>query len=212
MCGIAGIISTETKGVAGSLERLSLSLEHRGPDGNGWAILSPDGEAVVMGSAPASIPETSIGLVHRRLAIIDTTDAAHQPMSDSSKKAIIAYNGEIYNHPELRQQYLEGRQWQSSGDTEVLFRLLLDQGPECLKQCIGMFAFAFLDLGKRRLFLARDPYGIKPLYYRSQKRKIFFCLEIKPLLDGQETADPAIVHRYLRYAVTDADERTFFQA
>ena len=92
MCGIAGIISTETKGVAGSLERLSLSLEHRGPDGNGWAILSSDGDAV-MGSTPASIPETSIGLVHRRLAIIDTTDAAHQPMVDSSKKAIIAYNG-----------------------------------------------------------------------------------------------------------------------
>ena len=80
MCGIAGIVSTETKGVAGSLERLSLSLEHRGPDGNGWAILSSDGDAV-MGSTPASIPETSIGLVHRRLAIIDTTDAAHQPMS-----------------------------------------------------------------------------------------------------------------------------------
>ena len=209
MCGIAGIISTETKGVAGALERLSLSLEHRGPDGNGWAILSSNGDAV-MGSAPASIPETSIGLVHRRLAIVDTTDAAHQPMVDSSKKAIIAYNGEIYNHPELRQKYLEGRKWQSSGDTEVLFRMLLDQGPECLKQCIGMFAFAFLDLRKRRLFLARDPYGVKPLYYRSQKGRFSFASEIKPLLDGQETADPAIVHRYLRYAVTDADERTFF--
>ena len=135
-------------------------LRHRGPDGDGvW-------------SEPGAV------LGHRRLAILDLSPAGHQPMVLGPQ--VLTYNGEMYNHEQLRGE-LAGP-WRSSGDTEVLLHLLARRGSACLEQLIGMFAFASWDSNSRRLLLARDRVGIKPLYYQLLPDGIAFASELKALL------------------------------
>jgi len=135
-------------------------LKHRGPDGEGvWS-------------------EPGIALSHRRLAVQDLTEAGFQPMSHGA--AVLTYNGELYNHERLRAAM--AGPWKSSGDTEVLLHLLAQQGAACLNSLAGMFAFALWDGTKRRLLLARDRLGIKPLYYRLLPDGIAFASELKALL------------------------------
>src|SRR5665213_3639247 len=142
MCGIAGIVGSRAS--VETARGMAQRLRHRGPDGEGtWG-------------------EPSVALAHRRLAILDLSDGAHQPMSFGSQ--VLTYNGEIYNHERLRAG-LAGP-WQSSGDTEVLVHLLAEQGRACLDRLVGMFAFASWDTRERRLLLARDRLGINPLYYQ----------------------------------------------
>src|ERR1700733_10316536 len=142
MCGITGIIGSQAS--AELALRMAQRIEHRGPDGDGvWT-------------------QEGVALSHRRLAIQDLTDAGHQPMIFGSH--VLTYNGELYNHERLRAA-LPGP-WVSSGDTEVLLRLLATEGSACLTRLVGMFAFAIWDTQEKRLLLARDRLGIKPLYYR----------------------------------------------
>src|ERR1051325_11709102 len=152
MCGIAGIIHYGDPASV-SAEELTSMRDHmasRGPDGMGTWV-SDDG---------------NVGLAHRRLSIVDLSVSGAQPMTTHDRRLTIVFNGEIYNYKELRAE-LEGRgtRFASSSDTEVLLHLFAAKGEGMLSVLRGMFAFAIWDQHARRLFLARDPFGIKPLYY-----------------------------------------------
>ena len=148
MCGIAGIFHYETvKPVDPKrVERMTDAIAHRGPDGSGvW-------------TAPG------IGLGHRRLSIIDLAGSP-QPMHSADERAVIVFNGEIYNYRELRRELEQGGAvFRTDGDTEVILAAWQKWGPDCLRRFDGMFAFALYDCTARRLFLARDRFGVKPLY------------------------------------------------
>src|SRR5260370_23291888 len=150
MCGIGGIASIDGAAIAnltGALDLLGRVVAHRGPDGDGiWAAAS--------GCA---------GLAHRRLAIIDLSNAASQPMVTGP--VTITYNGETYNYRELRQELASGWQFRTNSDTECILAAYDRYGTECLDRLRGMFAFALWDDRARRLFCARDRFGIKPFYY-----------------------------------------------
>jgi asparagine synthase (glutamine-hydrolysing) len=174
MCGIAGLFSWGTAADAVSqreLEAISGAVSHRGPDGSGlW--MDPSGR---------------VALAHRRLAIIDLSANANQPMSTADGRYRITFNGEIYNHKALRQDLMaKGVVFRSASDTEVILALYAQSGPnqsaEMLGRLRGMFAFAIWDQVARTLFLARDPYGIKPLYYHDGSGTLRFASEVRALL------------------------------
>ena len=164
MCGIAGYAGLHWPEI---LEPMSAATVHRGPDDGGvWH----DAEALV-------------GLAYRRLSIIDLSSAGHQPMCNGDRTVWISYNGEIYNFPEHRERLLEkDYRFRSHTDTEVIIALYEELGLDFLGELNGIFAFALWDAKSRRLLLARDHAGVKPLYYRSAGRKLYFASEIKALL------------------------------
>ncbi|MGG7036225.1 MAG: asparagine synthase (glutamine-hydrolyzing), partial [Flavobacterium sp.] len=166
MCGIAGHISFHSKPVVREVENLITRINHRGPDDHGtWS--SSDGICV---------------LGHARLSIIDLTPLGHQPMYDGKTGNCIAFNGEIYNFKELRKECeRQGETFTSQSDTEVLLALYRLYGVDCLPKLRGMFAFALWDASKKRLFIARDRVGKKPLNYALTSKGLMFCSEIDPL-------------------------------
>ena len=166
MCGIAGVYNANGEPVpSGLLKRMTDVIAHRGPDGEGQYVEGP------------------VGLGHRRLAIIDLSPAGHQPMSNEAGDVIITYNGEVYNFQQLRVE-LEalGYRFHSRTDTEVIVHAYERWGEACLDRLNGMFAFAIWDRGRRRLFLARDRYGVKPLYWYFRGGVFAFASEIKAIL------------------------------
>lgn len=166
MCGIAGLINLDGAPVSPVvLKMMTDAIVHRGPDGEGhWS----DG---------------NIGLGHRRLAIIDLTPAGHQPMVSGDCRYVISYNGEIYNYRELRADLeAKGLCFRSQSDTEVLLNALVVWGVKALDKLNGMFSFALWDCRERRLLLARDRYGIKPLYYAIVGNTLAFASEQKAIL------------------------------
>jgi asparagine synthase (glutamine-hydrolysing) len=179
MCGIAGIFAYHY--AANPVDRLELvrvrdHMAARGPDGKGeW--YSQDGR---------------IGLAHRRLAIIDLTAAGSQPMVSADGTLVVTFNGEIYNYRDLRRRLeAQGRIFQSNSDTEVLLHLYREKGSEMLHDLRGMFAFAIWDANRRSLFLGRDPFGIKPLYYADDGWTIRFASQVKALMaSGRVSRDP----------------------
>jgi asparagine synthase (glutamine-hydrolysing) len=179
MCGIAGIYNLSGEPVAtGSLKSMTDVISHRGPDGDGFYTDGP------------------VGLGHRRLAIIDLSPAGRQPMANETADVIITYNGEVYNFQELQVELQAlGHRFQSKTDSEVVVHAYEEWGESCVERFNGMFAFAIYDRRPRfeagqvrqrdpsgRLFLARDRYGIKPLYYYSDGATFLFASEIKALL------------------------------
>jgi asparagine synthase (glutamine-hydrolysing) len=167
MCGIAGVCNLNGEPVSsGLLQRMTDIIAHRGPDGEGHYTDGP------------------VGLGHRRLAIIDLSPAGHQPMASVSGDVVITYNGEIYNFQKLRVE-LEalGYQFHSRTDTEVVIHAYEQWGEECLTRFNGMFAFALWDRARRRLFLARDRFGVKPLYWYVKDGAFIFASEIKSILE-----------------------------
>lgn len=172
MCGIFGIAVHNAQIPEGILERGTQSLAHRGPDDSGTIV--------VRESAPEAV---EIGLGNRRLAILDLSPLAHQPMHDPATGNWIVYNGEIYNFREIRSE-LEGSgtSFTSHSDTEVVLKAYARWGHECLNKFRGMFAFAIWNAGQRQLFLARDPMGIKPLYYSDSGSFLLFASEVRSLL------------------------------
>lgn len=163
MCGFAGVFGCPPS--ADDLRRMGLAIAYRGPDDSGFWI----------------DPEASLGLIHRRLSIIDLSPAGHQPMASACERYIIAFNGEIYNHSELRQS-LGHTNWRGHSDTETLLAAIATWGLEAaLKQCVGMFAFALWDRETKCLTLARDRLGEKPLYYGWQGDVFLFGSELKAL-------------------------------
>lgn len=169
------------------LGAMSDAIAHRGPDGEGEYH---DGT-------------TGVGLAHRRLAIIDTSDAGLQPMWDSKGQAVIVFNGEIYNYRELRAQLeAQGVSFSNHTDTEVLLQLYLREGPACLGRLNGMFAFAIWDQVRRQLFLARDGLGVKPLYYTVTPSGFAFASEFKALCklpDLDRELDPSALGQYMTF-------------
>jgi asparagine synthase (glutamine-hydrolysing) len=172
MCGIVGIIARNAAVAPEILERATQSLAHRGPDDFCTIILRE------------TVPEPlQIGLGNRRLAILDLSPLGHQPMQDPETGNWIAYNGEIYNFREIRAKLeREGVQFRSHSDTEVLLKAYGRWGEGCLQELRGMFAFAIWDARRHRIFIARDPMGIKPLYYGTFGSYFLFASEVRTLL------------------------------
>ena len=168
MCGIAGIISASETPEAVELPLLSMqaALRHRGPDDQGeWVS-----------------PSRCAAFAHTRLSILDLTKAGHQPMSTPDGRFTIVFNGEIYNFRALREQFVPNVPYRSHSDTEVLLHLYESLGPECVSELRGMFAFAIWDERERTCLLARDPLGIKPLYYSCDSTRLVFASELRAVL------------------------------
>lgn len=166
MCGIAGAFYYQQtqKEISTIVINAINQLSKRGPDSNGYVF-----------NFPAL-------LIHTRLAIIDTTDAAAQPFTDNSGRYTIVFNGEIFNYKELKKELIEkGIKFQSQSDTEVLLYLFITFGADCLNKLNGFFAFAIYDKLEESLFIARDRYGVKPLYYHKNEEAFYFASEIKAL-------------------------------
>jgi asparagine synthase (glutamine-hydrolysing) len=186
MCGIYGKIRWDGRAAAvGDAERACEALRHRGPDDSGVQLL---GQAC---------------LGHARLSIIDLSPQGHQPMPNEDESLWIVFNGEIYNFPELRPRLeARGHRFRSHTDTEVLLHLFEEDGPACVEQVRGMFAFAIWDRKTRALFLGRDRVGKKPLFYRSGRDFFAFCSELAPLVSDPEIpvdVDRVAIHHYLTF-------------
>ena len=190
-------------------------LRHRGPDDQG--VLLSDGKCVIVGrDLPTREWTGEAVFLHQRLSILDLSEAGWQPMASEDGRYYIIFNGEIYNFVELRRE-LEGLgfTFRSRSDTEVLLAAYLQWGAKVLSRLVGMFAFAVFDSVARRLFLARDPFGIKPLYYVCGPVTFAFASEIKALLALEwvpRTANPGRVYDYLRFGVTDHGSETMLAA
>lgn len=189
MCGIAGIIGPDRERIDGALERMTAALVHRGPDDGGME-LHPFGSGW-------------IGLGHRRLSILDLSALGRQPMIHRNTGCRIIFNGEIYNSPRLRKNLQdEGDEFRSTSDTEVLLAGLARHGPEYAKALEGMYAFAHYDPRQPRLILARDPAGMKPLFYASVGGYFIFASEVRSLLSSgfiPRTIDRRALAGFLAY-------------
>jgi asparagine synthase (glutamine-hydrolysing) len=196
MCGIAGFVGPWPESLLGAM---NTALAHRGPDGEG---IFHD-------------PAAGIGLAHRRLAIIDLTEAGAQPMASADGRYHITYNGEIYNYRALRDELERGGvDFRSQSDTEVLLALYARDGADCLARLHGIFAFAVWDAQDRRLFVARDPLGVKPLYYAQTANGFLFASELKALVlcpDVARDIDPVAVADHLGFLWT-AGEATMLKS
>ena len=172
MCGICGILycGEERRVQRDTLAQMNAHIVHRGPDDDGFFV------------------EGNVGLAMRRLSIIDIR-TGQQPISNEDKSLWIVYNGEIYNHRELRSKLeARGHRYHTKSDTETIVHLYEEYGRECVQHLRGMFAFAIWDRRSRRLFIARDRLGIKPLYYFYDGKKFVFGSEIKAILAYPELA------------------------
>src|SRR5262245_33824527 len=196
MCGIVGIVKRDPGEAAEAdrLVRMRDVLRHRGPDAEGIFLDGP------------------VGLGHRRLAIVDVA-GGHQPMTSADGRACIVYNGEVYNHPALRVELIgRGHAYRTRSDTETILHLYEDDGDRCVERLGGMFAFALWDRARRRLLLARDRLGIKPLYYAVTERELLFASEIKAILAARlerPRFNAAILPEFLATRFVASDE-TFF--
>jgi asparagine synthase (glutamine-hydrolysing) len=172
VCGIAGVVSYRRVDAADHDARLLAACEHlrpRGPDGEGrWQSR-----------------DRTVTLAHRRLAIIDLSERAAQPMASADGARVITFNGEIYNYRELQREVIAaGRELRTTSDTEVLLHLYELFGPRMFEKVRGMFAFGLWDAQQRKLLLARDAYGIKPLYYTDDGGRVAFASQVKSLVAG----------------------------
>lgn len=236
MCGIAGFIARKTvpAAVIGAMTDL---VRHRGPDDEGFLLLSelggeiqlcggsdtyeaiyrtdmpfkPDRDIAARGDQPVRL-----ALGHRRLSIVDLSAAGHQPMCSADRRFWIVYNGEVYNHVELKQELAErGHLFRSHSDTEVILAAYQEWGSGCLSHFNGMFAFLLYDSQEQKLFAARDRFGVKPLYYWiSPAGDLAFASEIKQFtvlpgwrarINGQRAYD------FLAWAITDHTDETLFR-
>ena len=197
MCAIAGFTGQQREEL---LRQLSSQLSHRGPDGEGFYT------------------NKKVSLLNRRLAIIDR-QGGDQPIFNEDKSLVVVYNGEIYNYRELTGQLKKlGHKFTTKSDTEVMVHGYEEWGIDLFNKLNGMFALALYNLKTETLLLARDHFGIKPLYYSffsdDQKQQIIFASEIKPILNSRlvkkETND-RVIYRYLRYRLHDDGEGTFFK-
>ena len=194
MCGIAGTVNCGDESI---LKRMTASVTHRGPDDADIRFFQ----------------EEQVGLGHRRLSIIDLSNAGRQPMSNDDGSLWITFNGEIYNFKQLRAMLeRKGHRFRSQTDTEVILRLYEDEGIGCVARLNGMFAFGLLDRKEGKLYLVRDHLGVKPLYYYHAQGKLVFGSEIKAILASNEYS-PEInwqgFYDYLTYLYVPCPETMF---
>lgn len=168
MCGICGIVHSKQQGIdSEALRAMAQAMVHRGPDDDGYLV---DG---------------NIGLGFRRLSIVDL-EHGHQPMANEDGTVWVVFNGEIYNHQSLRQRLVDkGHQFRTHADTEVIVHLYEEEGIRCLESLRGMFGIAIADLRTREVFLARDYFGIKPIYYSVDDGSLLFASELRSVLTGR---------------------------
>jgi asparagine synthase (glutamine-hydrolysing) len=228
MCAIFGIIAPRnTPEIDLSAARRGVDLmRHRGPDDEGflladtqaqrhWPCAGPDTEpSLNLPDIGVQRARFDLVLGHRRLSILDLSPAGHQPMASADGRFWVVFNGEIYNYVELREELQkEGFTFRTSTDTEVLLAAYRHWGAKALSRFTGMFAFAIYDVERREVFLARDFFGIKPLYYARWNGQFAFSSEIKPLLElpgSRRTVHPGQLYQYLRFGITDGAEETVF--
>lgn len=196
MCGIAGKLKLDTQSPVNraDIERMLAPIGHRGPDASGIFL------------------DSSVGLGHRRLSIIDLNGGA-QPMANEDESVWIVFNGEIYNFQSLREKLVSrGHVFRSRTDTEVIVHLYEEHGTDCLGFLRGMFAFAIWDQKRQRLFLARDRVGIKPLYYCRTDESLYFASEIKSIIADPEISraiDPLMIRRFLTLRYVPGEDTLF---
>src|ERR1019366_4432525 len=195
MCGIAGLVLSglePSDKAEAAIRRMIVGIKHRGPDDDGYQVLSTQREA----DGVAAIANT-------RLAILDLSPLGHQPMHDPETGNWIVHNGEIYNFRDIRTDLQRlGTTFVSHSDTEVVLKAYARWGEECLAKFRGMFAFALWDARLHRLFVARDPMGIKPLYYAETGSYFIFASEVRTLLGTglvPPRLDPAGLINYLAF-------------
>jgi asparagine synthase (glutamine-hydrolysing) len=201
MCGIGGIFRANGGPVdPSSVKRMCDVIAHRGPDDEGYYF------------SPA---EPGIGLGHRRLAILDLSETGRQPMPDESGRLWLSFNGEIYNHPEIRETLAaRGHRFRSRTDTEVILHAYEEWGIECAARFNGMWAFALWDGVRDRLFLSRDRFGVKPLYYLAREDGFVFGSEIKAILairPEERVPNLPYLAAFLAYGMMDHGEETCFR-
>jgi asparagine synthase (glutamine-hydrolysing) len=226
MCGIFGCFNTSQID-PGIVRRAVHKIRHRGPDDEGYLLANTNTGASRpyagddsdrrldlphISSADHQVYNLAFGF--RRLSILDLSTAGHQPMASPDGKLWIVFNGEIYNYVELRNELSHmGHAFRSDGDTEVVLAAYAQWGAACLRRFVGMWAFAILDLRRSVVLLARDPFGIKPLYFRYLDRTFSFSSEIKALLEVpgiRPRADAQAISDYLHHGLTDNSDRTLF--
>jgi asparagine synthase (glutamine-hydrolysing) len=232
MCGISGIVLfKEDVRLQQHLFKMNDILQHRGSDDEGYAFFSEDTFHEFYGDrTPKSVinfrpqlqhkssfnhEKNLVGLSHNRLSIIDVSEKGHQPMSDESQRYWITFNGEIYNYTSVREELKNlGHTFLSNTDTEVVLHAYIQWGAECVQKFNGMWAFAIYDSTSKKLFLSRDRFGVKPLYYRLEENFLAFASEQKALyhIDGcaNELNKPA-VFQYLSMGLVEAEEEGFVQ-
>ena len=202
MCGVVGTLtfgSEEFRVTTPYINKMRDVMAHRGPDGAGTWV-SEDGR---------------IGLGHRRLSIIDLSENAAQPMSSSDGRYWVSFNGEIYNHQEIREELIQlgHDKWKTDhSDTEVLVHAFREWGINCVNRFHGMFAFSIWDVEQKELWLVRDRIGVKPLYYSIHNNRIVFASEIKALLEDHEqkrAVNEEALYHYLSFLTTPAPMTLF---
>lgn len=169
MCGIGGIIGSQlpVADLEECAQRMRVALRSRGPDDSGVYVSAASG----------------VALAHTRLSILDLSAAGHQPMRSVDGRHVIVFNGEIYNYAVLRRELeTQGERFVSNTDTEVILAMYRRHGPACVHELEGMFAFVIWDEGERRALLARDPFGVKPLYFSTQRNELVFGSEVRTVL------------------------------
>ncbi len=229
MCGIFGVWNSRQQPIDVNALISSVStLRHRGPDDEGYLLanLSGNRAEACLGPDSDAHPDLSnirnfvgqefdLALGFRRLSILDLSPSGHQPMSSTDGRYWIIFNGEIYNYLELRAELADlGHKFVSTSDTEVLLAGYIQWGAGVLSRLIGMFSFAVLDRQKKTLFLARDFFGIKPLYYTYNGSRFAFASEAKALIalgDVSRKVNPSALYVYLRYGITDNSDATLWK-
>ena len=197
MCGIVGIVRFDGRAVRPEeIRAMTDSIAHRGPDDQGALV------------------EDGIGIGMRRLSIVDLSASGHQPLFNEDQSVAVVFNGEIYNHRDLRSRLqVSGHTFRGNSDTEVLVHGYEELGiREMTQRLSGMFAFALLDRARHRLFLARDGFGIKPLYLRRTARQLSFASELRALShdgEGPLSVDPAFTHTFLRIGYVPSPATAF---
>jgi len=197
MCGIAGIYNYKTNLTVSktAIKDMISVINYRGPDGDGV------------------FTSGQIGLGHKRLTIIDTSERSNQPMSSHSGSHTLCYNGEVYNYVELAHQLKKlGTEFRTTSDTEVILELIKKEGASALEKFNGMFAFAYWDEDRKSLLLVRDRAGIKPLFYKETENGVLFASEIKSILTQQEqncTVNRALIDSYMSLGYSPGNDTLF---
>jgi len=217
MCGIGGIFSDNPKNLS-YINKMSDIIRHRGPDDEGFSLVNLETENISQFSGKdskvsnveirdAEFDSFQLGLLHRRLSILDLSTAGHQPLLTNDSKLAITYNGEIYNFKEIKLELEKlGHKFSSQCDTEVILKSYVQWGINCVNKFRGMWAFAIIDLLSKKLFLSRDRFGIKPLYYTTDGSQFAFCSEVKGLLSLPYISSKANVNNLTQYLVYGANE------
>ena len=215
MCGICGEIDFNKGVEIGPIQKMCNVLAHRGPDDEGMVLIGNNKVFEVKRPFLSHFDENGfgVGLGHRRLSIIDLSEAAHQPMCNEDASVWIVFNGEIYNFQEIREGLKKnGHLFKSRSDTEVILHAYEEWDVECLKHLQGMFAFGIWDSNLRRLMMARDRLGEKPLVYFSKNGHFVFASEIKAVLqvpDVERKVNISALHSYLTYQYVPSPDTIF---